>query len=200
MKQKTNFLTLLLMMTFFLSGCVHTYTIPLKDATLPQNPLIEKLPIPVGVYYDDAFRSREYLKLPGTIFILGPPSVKLFDQIFPQMFERVIQVNNLPPFPQDEVDIKAVIQPKVVSLDINTGLEASESEAYLIYKITLYSLNGVEIANWSVEGTGYAESFDPTRDAVKNAMRDVAAQFMVGFRKNPEAVKWFKSIGIAAIY
>jgi hypothetical protein len=211
MNKKIIHLALLSIITFFPSGC--TYNVPLIDASLPQKPLIEKLPITMGIYYSDEFRSYEWSPpVPSSSgshyrITLGPPSVTLFDQIFSEMFEKVIQAKALPPLLQAQPDSKAVIEPEIDVLNINTDRQKSWIQFDLTYKITLYGLNGAAIANWSIRGSGSSVSALKSinhpamvREAAQIAMRDVAAQFILGFRRNPEAMEWLRSLGITASY
>ena len=212
MNKKIIPLALLSLIAFFPNGC--TYSVPPIDSSLPQKPLIEKQPIATGIYYSDEFRSYEgiqhiSLSRYGSRYriTLGPPSVTLFDQIFSEMFAKVIQVNDLPPLLQAESDIKAVFEPQIVNFYIYTDEMTSCIQVDLIYKITLYDLNGADIANWPIQGSGYSvgslKSIDHpkmVREAAQIAMRDVAAQFMLGFRRNPEAMKWLRSLGITGSY
>lgn len=211
MKQETISLTIFLLMAFLPSGC--TYNVPPIDATIHQKPLIESIPITVGSYNGEVFRSYESVKpLPlkpdiSYRFRLGTPSVVLFDQIFSEMFEKVVKVNSLPPLPETDADIKAVIESKIEDVAVDADLNVSWIRVDLHYNITLYDLKGADIANWSIEGSGtsvgYLKSLNHpvmVREATQNAMRNVAAQFMLGFRRNPEAMNWLRSIGIAASY
>lgn len=206
MNKKIIFLTLLSIISFFPIGC--TYNVPPIDSSLPQKPLIEKQPIATGIYYSDEFRSYEGIQdisINGSRYriTLGPPSVTLFDQIFSEMFVKVIQVKALPPLPQTEPDMKAVIEPQIVDFYIYTDKKTSWIQVDLTYEITLYDLNGADIANWPIQGSGSSVSSlkninhpKMVREAAQIAMRDVAAQFMVGFRRNAEAMKWLRGLGI----
>ena len=209
MSKRNVSIALLLFVTFFPSGC--TYNVPPIDATLHQKPLIESIPITVGSYSSDVFRSYESvnsLPLQPDIsyrFSLGAPSLLLFDQIFSAMFEKVVKVNSLPLLHQDNHDIKAVIEPRIEDVAIDADLNISWIQVDLHYNITLYDLNGADIANWTIKGSGTSVGLIKSlnhpvmvREATQNAMRNVAARFMLGFRRNPEARNWLRSIGIAA--
>jgi hypothetical protein len=212
MKKKTIYLALLLIVTSFLSGC--TYNV-YPNATLPQKPLIEQLPLTVGVYYSDEFQTYElvpYIPQSTAIYriVLGPPSIALFDQIFSEMFEKVVQVSSLPPLPEAKTDIKAVIKPNIEGLVANADLNRMiPSDTWvqvdIYYMINLYDLNSALIASWSIKGSGsvrgslkYPLVTAMVRDAAQNAMQNAAARFMLGFRKNSEAIKWLRSFGITA--
>lgn len=215
MKRMFIILSLLLIVTSCLIGC--TYNV-YPNPTLPQKPLIEPLPITVGAYYSEEFQSYELVhQMPQSAgayyrIVLGPPSIALFDQIFSEMFEKVVQVSSLAPLPETEIDIKAIIEPTIDSFFTDAVLNRMTPsltwvKATINYTINLYDLNGVFIANWSVEGLGsvvgslkYSLISWMVRDAAQIAMRGVATQFMVGFRRNPEAMKWLKSIGISVSY
>ena len=199
----------LLIMAFFQSGCVHN--VPPIDATLQLKPLIEKVPTTTGIYYSNEFQSYECIKSlplkPDLSFriMLGAPSVDLFDQILSEMFEKSVLVSSLSLPSEAETDIKATFEPKIADVFLYADLNITWIRADINYIITLYDLKGVEIANWSIKGSGssvgYLKSINPSgmvREAAQIAMRNVAAQFMLDFRKNPEAKKWLRSFGITA--
>lgn len=210
MKNRTIYLALLLIAISFLSGC--TYNVPPIDTTFPPNRYIEKLPITVGVYFSEEFQSYEIVhQMPQTAVAyrirLGPPSVALFNQIFSEMFEKVVEVSSLPPLPETEDDIKAVIKPSIkpfiISLNMGAHPEFTFISVDLDYMIDLFDLNGVLIDSWSIKGSGTEGGFlkQPSiatllRDATQTAMRRVATQYiMVGFRRNAHVKKWLKSTG-----
>jgi hypothetical protein len=209
MIKKSTLLAFLPFIIFSLPGC--TYNVAPIDTTLPQKPLIEKLPITIGTYYDDVFRSYEdvwSLPYPYAIsyrITIGAPSVILFNQVFSEMFTEVIWINQLPLLPQAKADIAAVIEPGFVDLTIDTDRKMSWVQVGLTYKITLYDLNGFDIADWTIKGSGASvgvlksiNSAAMVREAAHFAMRDVAAQIMLGFNRNLEVKKWLSGFEITA--
>ena len=187
-------------------GC--TVDVAKIHPNLPQKPLIERLPIIVGVYYSEEFRSYECVKFISHDFdykiALGSPSVTLIDQILSNMFEKVVPVQSRPPLPESGADINAVIEPKIEGLSIFSPHGQSWVRVELYYKFILYTLNGEEIASCPISGYGYSYkdigmSASRIREATEFAMRNVAAKSMVNFNKNPEYLRWLQRIGLTPI-
>jgi hypothetical protein len=63
------------------------------------------------------------------------------------MFEKVVEVSSLPPLPETEDDIKAVIKPSIkpfiISLNMGAHPEFTFISVDLDYMIDLFDLNGV---------------------------------------------------------
>ena len=211
MKQKTISLILFLLMAFLSSGFTYNYNVPPTDATIHQKPLIEPIPTKMGCYSSDVFQTYESVKpLPlkpdiSDRFRPGAANAALFDQVFSEMFAKVVKVSSFPPLKEDNADIKAVIEPKIVDVAVDADLNVTWIRVDLLYSVVLRDLKGADISNWSIKGSGssvgYLKSINHpgmVRETTQLAMRNVAAKFMLGLRKNPEAMKWLRSTGIAS--
>jgi len=193
--------------TCFSIGC--TRNVAQIHPNLPQKPLIERLPITVGVYYSEEFRSYECINPLRDNnkykIALGSPSVTLIDQILSNMFEKVVPVQGRPPLPESGANINAVFEPKIEGLTISSQHGANWARVDLSYKFIFYALNGDEIVNCPISGFGYSDKYYGLdapmmiREATEFAMRNVAAKFMVNFNKNHEYVRWLQSIGLTPI-
>jgi hypothetical protein len=191
--------------TCFSIGC--TRNVAQIHPNLPQKPLIERLPITVGVYYSEEFRSYECINPLRDNnkykIALGSPSVTLVDQILSNMFEEVVSVQGRPPLPESGANINVVIEPKIVGLSIFSQRGARWARVELSYKFILYALNGEEITSCPITGYGYSEDKSyglyarmMVREATEFAMRNVAAKFMVRLNKDHEYVRWLQSAGL----
>ncbi len=183
-------------------GC--TYTVPI-DPTLPRRPLVERLPVMVGVHYSEDFRSFEYrtrydLYSPFDHtyrFPLGAASVALFDQILASLFEEVKPVDHLPPLSPKKPEISAVIQPKISAV----SAEKLDLRSVTIeYEIGIYAPDGAKVASWKVEGFGRSDmelSLIKTiaGDATQKAMRDVGTRVLSSFFQDPDVKAWFDKAG-----
>ena len=189
---------------FLMIGCTHTVQ-PI-NTTLPQKPLIEKLPITVGSYYSEQLRSYENIqRIPASDghkvkFVMGPPSITLFDQVFQNIFEEVYLVQSRPQLSENEQKIRAVIEPKIKTLFAD--IVSTSAEVDISYDIELYDVIGTEIASWSITGSGYSDGYGFSysglaRRAAQEALYDVASKFIVEFIKHPKVLKWLQSVKIS---
>lgn len=189
-----------LITTCLVAGCAHTVPI---DATLPR-PLVEPLPVAVGVYYGPEFRDYEHVHtLVGFEFkfLVGPQSVALFDQVFAHMFEKAVPVQDRPPLPAGEAELAAVIEPRIENFSTDGGRHLWE-HVTVTYHMTLYSPQGDQLASWTVEGTGGSQyrlgrGIGLASEATHAAMRDAAVNLITGFRSQPDVRQWLQTMEIA---
>jgi hypothetical protein len=201
MKRMIIILALWLIVICFQTGCTITHNIPV-EANLPEEFSVEKLPIAVGVYYSEKFQSLERtwerVDPAGTgwgtkfKFDLGPPSITLFDQIFSNMFEKVVPVHSLPPPSETVQNIDAVLVPKLVWISGAADTNIRRFHFEIKYTVGLYNLNGTSKCNYVMSGVGESElassnywtSHVMAREATNLAMRNFAARFIAGFRND----------------
>ena len=191
-------------------GWTDTQVVPI-DANLPKNPLIEALPITIGVYHSPDFSTHqsieEVLKDRDRYkFNLGSGSVALFDQVFASMFERVIPVESRPPLRTDGPKVNAVIEPRIgyVSIGVAPPSQRADYNCWvrIVYYITLYSPDGGLLALFRVDAVGesrpgYSRGVKSFAEAMHFAMRDAAAQVMAGFGNEPGVREWLQALGVA---
>lgn len=175
----------LLVPVFLMSGCVDDVEI---NAVLETPPLVEPLPITLGVYYSDDFRNYRYEKhfsgsIRTLIFLPGRSSIDLFDQTFTAMFAKTILVESLPPAPAVAQGLDVVIEPKIASFVVIEPYGICNID----YSISLYSPAGEQLSRWTVNGHGDSET-SYAGDSLKIAMRAAVATFLVDFYEDP-AVK-----------
>lgn len=169
------------------------------------SPLVAKLPLTVGVYYDDSFRNYSFTEINDAtgkdqlIINSGASQVKLFDTVLPAVFENVVHLEDLESLaghgPLDAVFVP-VIQEFQVGLPNKTKLNVYE--IWIKYNMRLSEANGDYIADWVMTAYGKSptETFRSTDDGVNNAtvvaLRDLAASFTLGFRRIPEVNEWLR--------
>lgn len=191
----------LLVVAILLVSCTHT--IPLKATIEP--PLdVTQVPVAVGVYYSPEFRAYEHAGSRGGdrwVFPLGPASMTLFDQAFPRVFASTQPVQSRPPLPTGDVELAAVIEPKIETFDFGLPfLKTGTYTAEITYRFTLYSPRGDPIASWLVKGVGAKPGeggFEFARwpgEAADLAMRDAATKFLTGFGEVPEVQRWVRQV------
>lgn len=171
-------------------------------------PLVRKLPLTVGVYYDEAFRNFSFTEINDNtgkdqlIINSGSSQVKLFDTVLPAVFEQVVHLENLENVAErDNLDavFVPVIQEFQVGLPEKTKLNVYE--IWIKYNMRLSETNGDYIADWVMTAYGKSptETFKSTDEGVNNAtvvaLRDLAASFSLGFQSIPEVNDWLKERG-----
>jgi hypothetical protein len=176
-----------------LSACAPTKFETQSD--IPQ-PLIEKIPVAVGVYMPLTFTSKVYEEKRagggGEYSIgLGKAQSAGFMRILNAMFTRVVPVAS----PQDaaaDPEIRGVLEPVLEDFAFVTPVESSTPTyaASLRYTIRLYSPRGELAESWTFTGYGSqpASQFPGKGDealaaATRLAMRDAGAKLAAEFRE-----------------
>jgi len=175
-------------------------------------PVLEKLPVTLGVYYDPEFRNHEFFDRSTTrgesdwIVRTGDAQTRMYDTLLGGMFERVIYLNELPR--QDRVDIvdaekvDAVLVPHVDELQysIPRHTKINVFEIWMRYRYELYSPEGVVLADWTMTSYGKTPTaFLRSAEAAVNlaavvALRDAGANFAVNFSTVPEVKQWLEGL------
>lgn len=193
----------LLVIAVLLSAC-SAATINITG-TFPA-PLVSKLPLTVGVYYDDAFFNHSYIEINDNtgddqyIINSGASQVALFNTMLPAVFEEVVLLDSMDNA-GEMTDLDAVFVPAIeefqVGLPQKTRLNVYE--IWVKYNMRLSDTNGDYIADWVM--TAYGKSPEETfqsvdagvNDAANVALRDLAASFTLGFSNIPEVNEWLRS-------
>jgi hypothetical protein len=167
-------------------------------------PNVARLPLSVAVYYSPELREFSYIEYSETgqeeyNIASGASHVRLFDEILPAMFERVIPVNSLEEASGQNVD--AVFAPDIeefqLALPQKTKLDVYE--VWIKYNMRLMSAEGDYIADWVLTSYGKAPTESlRTADALINdaaivALRDLASSFTLSFDRVPEVRDWLNS-------
>jgi hypothetical protein len=167
-------------------------------------PNVEKLPLSIAVYYDDALREYSYIEYTETgneefDIRSGQSHVDLFDAILPAMFEQVVKVNSMEEAESTNVD--AVFAPAIeefqLALPYKTKLDVYE--VWIKYNMRLLSADGEYIADWVATSYGKTptETFRSSEAAINEAafiaLRDLASSFVFTFTDVPEVRDWLAS-------
>ena len=183
------------------AGC-STTQIVVAPVTLPQDPLVARLPLAVGAYYAPQFRSYEHVEeWTGAArhrwsLLLGPASASLFEQTLPAMFGQVRPLA-MPPGAAVGLDrLDAVVEPTIEDAQLTFGPALRTARFRIRYRLTLRSADGQTIASWTAlgaaEDTHGVFELRPTVVArvVERALRAAAADLLVGFHQQPELARW----------
>lgn len=192
-----------------LAGCGASRIV--LDTSFPR-PLVEPVPLRVGVYYSDAFRHyeknteleraerEEKSTEPNWIIAIGEAQQRLFNTLLSAMFMQSVTLERLP----DEnagaaVDLVLVPTLEDFQYSVPAVTKINVFEIWLRYNLQLRDGNGNLIADWIMSAYGKT----PTRflksqeqallQAAQVAMRDAGASFVLGFSEVPEVKDWLAS-------
>ncbi len=168
-------------------------------------PNINKLPVSVAVYYDDALREFSYMEYSETgqeefNIESGLSHIALFNAVLPAMFDRVVFIDSMEQALAQGVD--AVFAPAIeefqLALPAKTKLDVYE--VWIKYNMRLLTAEGDYIADWVLTSYGKTptETFRSTEAAINDAavvaLRDLASSFSLSFSQVPEVRDWLNSI------
>ncbi len=195
-----NMISRLILLSFLLlNGCsAHI------NPVLERRPLVQPLPLTVGVYFSPEFRAYQVKKiciLFGSCtfkYDLGPQSVAMFELILAGMFDSVVAIETLSPQSASSLGIAGIIEPKITNFNANLNSMRPD----ITYQITLYSPAGVELGAWEVVGNlrttvGAVKFLSDVGELARLAMRDAATTFIKGFRQEPVVKRWLEGTNIA---
>ena len=191
-----------LLVALLLSGCGVSNVV--IEGSFP-TPNINKIPVTVAVYYDDAIRGFSYLEYSETgqeefNIESGRSHMELFNAVLPAMFDRVIVVDNLEDARAEGVD--AVFAPTIeefqLALPAKTKLDVYE--VWIKYNMRLLTAEGDYIADWILTSYGktptetFRSAADGINEAAVVALRDLASSFSLSFGQVPEVRDWLSSL------
>jgi hypothetical protein len=169
------------------SGCSFKHTIKINPP-LEELPEVAREPCCVGVYYSPDFRTYQHRRASGPHWVIAPlgeASIAMFDRVFPMVFEKVVQVTDLPPFLGKQDDIVAVIEPRIEAFHFRLGMEKESERCSVTYRITVYTLDGVPVSSWIVKGKGAASYWDsPVWNHINLDMQDAAIKVIREFHES----------------
>ena len=191
-----------LLVALSLSGCGVSNVV--IEGSFP-TPNINKIPVAVAVYFDDALREFSYIEYSETgqeefNIESGQSHMELFNAVLPAMFDRVIVVDNLEDARAEGVD--AVFAPAIeefqLALPAKTKLDVYE--VWIKYNMRLLTAEGDYIADWILTSYGKTptETFRSVADGINEAavvaLRDLASSFSLSFGQVPEVRDWLSSL------
>jgi len=177
------------------------------DPPLQQPPLLEPLPLTIGVYYNQDFKNyTHHQSVRGEQWQnswdieLGSASVKMFDLILPAMLDAVA-VSDFPSLdqsPEDFADVVAIVEPSIENFYLvdpgspRMGFPPPliKYTASISYRLTLYSPEGNVIVSKVYKGKGQLQHTHVSdalstwvksiySDVIKQAMREAAANILL---------------------
>jgi len=180
-------------------GSANVKVSPLRD--FPK-PLVEPMPLNVGVYYSEGFRSFVYDESTDsqgekeTIIDLGTAQVSLFEQVLPSVFAQVQVLNDLEHL-NWPAGLDAVLVPSVADVEYSVPFnsKAKVYEVWIKYQFKLLLPDGSTITDWTMPAYGKTPTaFLKSSEQAINlaslmALRDSGAAFVTGFPRVPEVAQ-----------
>lgn len=175
------------------AGCGGGGLVPL-ETTFPA-PVVEQLPLQVGLLYGDQFRGFEYnddetkWRVP-----LGADQTRLFDNVFRAMFAQTteVSVKNI-----DDSSLDAILEPVldeyafITPRETGTGFYAVSMK----YRIKIYRPGGDYVGHFPMVAYGKSRSGLMNKgaslgEATTMALRDAAAALSTQFREEFSKEGW----------
>lgn len=181
-----------------LSACTSSVTVESEFPT----PLVEPLPVHMGVIYDDDLKNYVYAEaVPEQskwTIVLGDANVAMLKPLFSTMFASVQEVQDVPVQGAAAVQLDGVIRPTLekFEFDVPVGERDKFVEVWIQYKLTLYKPDGSVVTEWPVSGYGKAELVRSREASVNQAaitaLRDVGAAISTKFTSQPDVSYWLQ--------
>jgi hypothetical protein len=193
---------LVLFLVGSMMGC--TQSLRLETSSDVPAPLVGKLPLSIGVYYDDRFKTYAYEEnsedRPNWRISSGAAEVQLFDRILFSMFETTRPVSGTSVLEGSGLD--AIISPHIEEMQFALPYETRTElyEVWIKYTITLYQPDGELISEFPLTGYGKSSTeFLKSRDAgiqtaIGVAYRDAGAKLALGFPGVLDVREWLVQI------
>ncbi|MFO7553378.1 MAG: hypothetical protein R6W80_18395 [Haliea sp.] len=171
-------------------------------------PVMNKLPLTIGVWYDDEFANHEFFdEASGRaesswLVNTGQAQVQLWDTLLKGMFREVVYMNGKPGPGQMNPVVDAVLLPEVDELQyaIPAHTNVKVYEIWMRYRLQLVSTGGEPIADWTMPAygktpTAFMQSDEgAVRLAAIVALRDAGAHFASSFTRVPAVAQWLDSL------
>jgi len=199
---------LLITLTALFAGCANQVVV---KGNFPE-PVLDKIPLTIGVYYDPEFRSHEFFDEAKSreetdwLVRTGEAQVDMYNTLLPGMFQEVVMLNALPRRDRVETvldeNVDAVLVPHVAELQysIPNHTKINVFEIWMRYRYELYAPDGELLADWTMTSYGKTPTaFLQTAEAAVNlaavvALRDAGANFAMNFTRVPEVRTWMEGL------
>lgn len=185
---------------FCISACTNTVKVSGNFPT----PLVEKLPVKVGLYFSKEF--KEYT--PVEVLYqdtdwevpIGYASQQMFEQVFLSMTNEVIILDKKPEPGTFAKGVDLIIAPEFTDFGI-LDPDVTPLEFFSVsfkYRVKVTTPQGMQLADWEFNSYGKASwrhfnEEGSVREALITALRDAAATLAIDFRKQPGIASWLAS-------
>jgi len=192
-----------LVLLALLVGCGPTQVV--VEGNFPP-PLMEPLPLSIGVWYGEEFANHEFFDEAKSrtesswIVKTGTAQVQMWDTLLAGMFTNVVHMKGLPGPGQMNQSVDAVLIPHVDELQyaIPAHTNIKVYEIWMRYRFDMVTPSGDPIAQWSMSSYGKTPTaFLQSDQAAVNlaavmALRDAGANFATNFTRVPAVEDWLQ--------
>ena len=172
------------------------------------DPLMEPLPVALGVWYEPEFETHEFFdeakgRADSTWIVkTGEAQVSMWDKLLNGMFLRVERMDGKPAPEQMNPAVDAVLIPRVDELQyaIPAHTNVKVYEIWMRYAFELVTTSGEPIAQWTMTAYGKTPTafLQSDEEAVRLAgvvaLRDAGAHFITSFLTVPEVAQWMEEL------
>jgi hypothetical protein len=197
-----------LCLCLLLAGCGPATVV--VEGTFPP-PVVEPLPLTLGVWYDEEFSSHEFFDQTTNkaesdwLVQTGAAQVRMWDTLLAGMFENVVHMKGKPAPGQMNQVVDGVLIPHVEELQytIPSHTNIKVYEIWMRYRFELVTPGGKPIAEWVMSSYGKTPTafLQSDEDAVNlaavMALRDAGAHFITSFGEVPEVQQWLRARPVA---
>ncbi len=169
-------------------------------------PLMEPLPLTMGVWYTEEFASHEFFdeaksrEESGWIVKTGEAQVQMWDTLLDGMFYELVHMKGKPGPGQMNQLVDAVLSPHVEELQyaIPAHTNVKVYEIWMRYRFEMVSRGGKPIAEWTMASYGKTPTAFMQSDegavnlAAVMALRDAGANFATNFTRVPQVQDWLQ--------
>ena len=195
-----------------LSGCAGA-NVAVRSTGLPV-PVVEPLPIAMGIQLSDELRSFTYeenIRNYGKFKLaVGPAQDLMFNNLADGMFtsHRLITSASSPASEQtgsaNTADLDAILIPRISELQFSIPAQTKSDffEVWINYNFRLQAPDGTPIAEWPMKAYGRANSRNygfledtdkgALQEAARVALRDAMAVFTFKFKRVPAVQQWLQ--------
>ena len=173
-------------------------------------PLIEPLPVTLGVWYGEEFAGHEFFdeskeKTESSWIVnTGQAQVQMWDTLLAGMFKNLVHMRGKPAPGQLNQVVDGVLIPHVDELQyaIPAHTNVKVYEIWMRYRFELVSTSGEPIGEWVMTSygktpTAFLQSDEEAVNlAAVMALRDAGAHFATSFTTVPAVREWLRVRGI----
>lgn len=181
-----------------LVGCASAVVVESEFPT----PLVESLPVTMGLVFEPQLRDfihAETIPQQSTWTIdLGDANIAMLEPLFKSMFERTLDMAELPPSGSGAFSVDGVLRATLekFEFDVPIGERDAFVEVWMQYRLFLHEPDGEVVAEWAVTGYGKSELERNREEAVRRAavvaMREAGATISTQFAQQPQISYWLE--------
>lgn len=170
------------------------------------SPLMNKIPLTMGVWYEDAFANHEFFDETKSreesdwIVKTGHAQLEMWNALLGGMFENLVHLEARPSPESNSPLVDAVLIPHIEELQYTIPIHTNVNvyEIWMRYRFELVTSGGDTLADWLMTAYGKTPTafLQSAEDAVNlaavMALRDAGAHFVIDFAREPAVRDWLQ--------